>query len=93
MLETRQAEQKKLRKTIKNTKTTIETLENEIKEKVVVNEPILKEYNKYFNMNKAILEDLSVYNSKIQQIEKAKKLKLSSKSYLNLQAGLMPYEE
>jgi hypothetical protein len=72
---------------------TIESLENEIKEKETANDPILKEYSKYLNMHKAIVEDLNTFNSQIQQIEKAKKLKLSTKSYMNLQVGLLPSEE
>jgi hypothetical protein len=82
-----------MKKTIKTTKMTIESLENEIKEKETANDPILKEYSKYLNMHKAIVEDLNTFNSQIQQIEKAKKLKLSTKSYMNLQVGLLPSEE
>ena len=82
-----------MKKTIKSTKITIETLENEVKEKETANDPILKEYEKYLKIHKALVDDLNLFNSQIQQIEKAKKLKLSTKSYMNLQAGLLPSDE
>jgi hypothetical protein len=68
-------------------------IDTEIKEREMANEPTLKDYEKYLMLNRMIAEDLNQFDMQVEQIRKARMLKLSMKSYLNLQSGLLPSEE
>ena len=89
-LESRRTEQAKLRKTLKNVEITITEMDKQIIEKHKEGEPLQVDLDKFMKLNKNVDCEIVMFNAIYYRIQKARKLKLSMKSYFNLQSGLEP---